>query len=107
MILIKSGIGDNGVGSVDHPLTVVAGSEVGRGGLMVGKPIMMRPRALIIHGIQVWERSSGERFSSSKFYLNGVEFAARQGGSDDFPDSNADYLEAGNGFEEELEKLLC
>ena len=100
-------IGDNGVGSVDHPLTVVAGSGGWSWRFNGGQTYYDgAPSPDNTLGIQVWERSSGERFSSSKFYLNGVEFAARQGGSDDFPDSNADYLEVGNGFDGRIGEII-
>ena len=97
------------MGSI-HPLTVAAGSGGWswrfNGGQVYYDAAPSPNDPNYAFGIQVWERSSGDRFSSSKFYLNGVEFAGRQNGSDDFPDSTADYLQMGKHFDGRIGEVI-
>ena len=78
---------------------------VGHGGLIIAilKSIIQLMRIL---GLQVWERSAGTGYSSSKFYHNGQEQTKTSSASNGSPSGNGTWTEIGKNLSGKIGELI-
>ena len=78
----------------------------GHGGLIIAPTQIYNSVDENTTGLQVWERSAGTNYDSSKFYFNGKEQSKTGSASNGSPSGNGNWTEIGTNLSGKIGELI-